>query len=252
MNKMKTINSKQNQYIKQLARLTTKREIVEQNLFLVEGRNLVIEAIQAGIVVDLLITNEEMYDAYDVSKTLVADEVIAKLSNNKTNRGAIAVCSYEPPAVNLSLVNKIIVLENVNNPGNFGTIIRTALAFGFDAVITLGQSVFVYNDKTIRSAQGALFKMPVMQMNATDSVELLKDFKPYRFILSDVANKLEDIKFDQEKVALVFGNEANGITSELLGSWEGEDVMIDINSNVESLNLAVSAGIALNHFKTKK
>ncbi len=244
---MKTISSKNNQYIKDLAKLKTKKEIQDHGIFLVEGRNLVLEAIQLGIVQDLLISDPEMYSIYDIEKTLVDNEIISKLSSNKTNRGAIAVCKYEPISVNLNLVKKIVVLENINNPGNLGTIIRTALAFGFDAVITTGDSVFVYNDKVIRAAQGALFKMPVMQIK---SFEALKDFKPYRLILSEDAKDLDSIEINpDERYAVVFGNEANGISEELKEQWKGEDVIIKIASNVESLNLAIAAGIALNKLK---
>ncbi len=243
---MKTINSKSNQYIKDLAKLNNKRDIKEQGLFLVEGRNLVLEAIQHGIVVDLLITDEEMYSVYDIEKTLVSQEVIDKLSTNKTNRGAIAVCKYEPLSVNLNIVKKIVVLENVNNPGNLGTIIRTALAFGYDAVITTGDSVFVYNDKVIRAAQGALFKMPVMQIK---DIEPLRSFVPYRLLLSNLAKNIDETTIDADKYAVVFGNEANGITDDLKERWPGQDVIIDIDPKVESLNLAVAAGIALNKFK---
>ncbi len=243
---MKTINSKSNQYIKDLAKLDNKKEITEQGLFLVEGRNLVLEAIQQGVVVDLLITDEEMYSVYDIEKTLVTEEIITKLSSNKTNRGAIAVCRYEPLSVNLNIVKKIVVLENVNNPGNLGTIIRTALAFGFDAVITTGDSVFVYNDKVIRAAQGALFKMPVMQIK---DFEPLRSFVPHRLILSDLAQDIEEVEVHSEKYAVVFGNEANGISDELKEKWPGRDIIIKIDPKVESLNLAVAAGIALNKLK---
>ncbi len=243
---MKKIQSKTNPYIKELSKLTSKKEIVEQGLFLVEGRNLVLEAIQLGIVVDLLISDEEMYSIYDIEKTLVTDDIINKLSSNKTNRGAIAVCRYEPLSVNLNLVNKIVVLENINNPGNLGTIIRTALAFGFDAVITVGDSVFVYNDKVIRAAQGSLFKMPVMQIK---DFEALKDFKAYKLLLSESAIDINEVNIDSDKYALVFGNEANGISEDLQKNWEGTDVKININNNVESLNLAIAAGITLEKLK---
>lgn len=243
---MKTISSRSNQYIKDLSKLDSKKDIVEQGLFLVEGRNLISEAIEIGIVLDLLITDEDMYIDSEVNKTLVTQDIIQKLSSNKSNKGAIAVCRYEPLSVNLGLVNKIVVLENVNNPGNLGTIIRTSLAFGYDAVITTGESVFVYNDKVIRSAQGALFKMPVMQIK---DFEALKSFKAYKLLLSDNAIDLDNVNIEEEKYAIVFGNEANGISQELQDNWEGQDVKINIDSNVESLNLAVAAGIALNKLK---
>ncbi len=243
---MKTINSKNNQYIKDLAKLNSKKEIIDRGLFLVEGRNLIVEAIEREIVVDLLITDEEMYPEYDIEKTIVDESIINKLSNNKSNRGAIAVCKYESHSVNLKLVNKIVVLENINNPGNLGTIIRTALAFGFDAVVTVGESVFAYNDKVIRAAQGALFRMPVLQLK---DFEQLKEFKPYRLILSNESKSIDEVKVDNPKYAVVFGNEANGITNELQTQWPGEDLIIPINSSVESLNLAIAAGIALNKLK---
>ncbi len=244
---MKTINSKNNQYIKNLAKLTSKKDIIDKGIFLVEGRNLIVEAIEREIVENLLITDEEMYEDYDIEKTLVDKSIIDKLSTNKSNRGSIAVCKYESHSVNLKLVNKIVVLENINNPGNLGTIIRTALAFGFEAVVTVGESVFAYNEKVIRAAQGALFKMPVLQLK---DFEQLKEFKPYRLLLSESAKNIDDVEFDSgEKYAVVFGNEANGITNELQQQWPGEDVIIPINKTVESLNLAIAAGIALNKLK---
>lgn len=243
---MKQISSKSNKYIKELSTLNSKRNIVNSGLYLVEGRNLILEALEVGVVVDLLVTDNSMYEEYtEVNRIEVSEEVINKLSTNRSNRGCIAVCKYEPLSVNLKLVNKIIVLENINNPGNLGTIIRTALAFGYDAVVTVGESAFIYNDKVIKSAQGALFKMPIMQLKELNGLE---DFKPLRFVLSNQALKLEEVELPEGKFALVFGNEANGISEDLLNNWKGLDIMIDIK-HVESLNLAVAAGIAMHKYK---
>ncbi len=242
---MKTITSKTNSYIKDLSKLNSKRNISEKGLYLVEGRNLIIEALEAGVVVELLITDKEMYEDYEVVKILVSEEVVDRLSTNNSNRGAIAVCKYEPLSVNLKLVNKIVVLENINNPGNLGTIIRTALAFGYDAVVTVGESAFIYNDKVIKAAQGALFKMPVMQIKELNG---LNEFKPLRFRLSDEAISMEEVEAPEGKFALVFGNEANGLSEKLLAQWSGQDVKIDIKS-IESLNLAMAASIAMYKYK---
>lgn len=242
---IKKINSKSNEYIKDLAKLKSKKIIQEKELFLVEGKNLINEAINSGIVETLLISNEKLYSNYDLDKVLVTDEIITKLSSNKSNNGIIAVCKYYKPHVNLKLVNKIVVLENINNPGNFGTIIRTALAFGFDAVISVGNSVFSYNEKVIKASQGAIFKMPVMQLK---SYEELKNFKAYKFVLAKDSKKLDDLKIEDSKYALVFGNEANGLTQEIKDNWKGENIFIDIK-NIDSLNLAIAVGITLNKFK---
>ncbi len=89
--------------------------------------------------------------------------------------------------------------------------------------------------------------MPVMQIK---SFEVLKDFKPYRLILSEEAKDIDSIEVNpEERYAVVFGNEANGISEELKEQWKGEDVIIEIAPNVESLNLAIAAGIALNKLK---
>lgn len=242
---MKQITSKKNSYIKELSKLYSKRNISERGLYLIEGKNLIIEALEAGVVVELLIIDENIYEEYNVDKILVSEEVINRLSINNSNRGAIAVCKYEPLSVNLKLVNKIVVLENINNPGNLGTIIRTALAFGYDAVVTVGESAFIYNDKVIKSAQGALFKMPVMQIKELNGLE---DFKPLRFRLSNKSLSMEEVESPKGKFALVFGNEANGLSDKLLDQWNGQDIKIDIKS-IESLNLAMAASIAMYKYK---
>ncbi len=250
---MKKIDSKNNNYIKQLSKLGLKKEIIDQELFLVEGNNLIKEAINSEVVVNLLITKEEMYPNIDDTKKIkVTNDIIKKLSHNRSNEGAIAVCKYEPITVHLSVVNKIIVLENINDPGNLGTIIRSSLAFGFDAVITLGESVFAYNDKVLRASQGSMFKIPVMQLK---DFKDLHSFKAYKFCLQENTRFLRDITIEksndnkhQEKFALVFGNEARGLSKDILNNWEGENVKIDIKS-IDSLNIAATAAIALNKFK---
>lgn len=243
---MKIINSTSNQLIKDLSKLNNKKDIIDKGLFLVEGRNLITETIEAGIVKYLLVTEPEKYQHYNVELVQVTDEIISKLSTNRSNRGVISVCEYKPKTISLKDMNKIVVLENVNNPGNLGTIIRTALAFNYDCVITVGDSVFVYNDKVIRSAQGALFKMPVQQLKSFDE---LKEFKAYKLLLSESAKELDEVKIDSDRYAVVFGNEANGISEKLQSEWEGEDVIIDINPEIESLNVAIAAGIALRKLK---
>ncbi|BDU67551.1 MAG: 23S rRNA methyltransferase [Candidatus Tyloplasma litorale] len=247
---MKEIHSPQNKYIKKLAKLNTKNDILQKGIFLVEGKNLVYEAIKEGIVNNLLTTDLSVYeDEKNLHKTLVNPRVISKLSKNKTNRGIIAVCNYKPTPIELENFDKIIVLENINNPGNLGTIIRTALAFGFEAIVTLGDSVFAFNDKVIKASQGAVFKMPILQLH---NFELLNQFTPYRFTLSSESHNIDKLEIKEKKFALVFGNEANGLTRELLSSWEGKDVKILINEKVESLNLAIAASIAINKFKNIK
>ncbi len=241
---MKEIVSKNNDYIKGLNKLKTKKEIIKNGKFLVEGKNVIHEAYLAGIIEEILFTENQEPEYSDIRKVKVSQDVIDKLSENKTNPGLIAVCKYEEKHIDLENMNKIIILDSVNNPGNLGTIIRSAKAFGFDAIITTGESVFPYNEKVIRSTQGALFNYPIAYF---DDVTKLKKFEPFHFTLDSNATSLDKIK-PSGKFALVFGNEANGISKEVMNKLPGKSVYIKIK-DVESLNLASAASIAMNKFK---
>lgn len=245
---MKEITSKTNKYVRYLASLINdKKNIVKNGQFIIEGRNLVNEAIDKGIVIDLLVTDKDMFKEHThIDRTLVTNEVIDRLSTNKTNNGCIAVCKYNPVNVDLSTLNKIVVLENINNPGNLGSIMRTALSFDYEAIVLIGETVFPYNDKVIKSSQGAFLDLPVITLK---DVEQLKNFELLRFTLSDSSSSMEDIELSTDKYGLVFGNEANGLTPTLLKQLPGVDVKIDISDNIDSLNLAIASAIAMYKYK---
>lgn len=244
---MKTINSTQNKFIRNIYKLKSTKYIQEEKLFLLEGKNLINEALKLNIVEKLLIIDKNMFSNVALErKFLVSKEIISKLSSNISNSGVIAICKYEKIDVDINSLNKIVVLENINNPGNFGTIIRTALAFKYDAIITIGNSVFTHNQKVIKASQGALFKIPIIQLK---NYELLKNFKSYKFIVNRKAKSLDELEINDKKYALVFGNEANGLSEKILKEVKGEDVFINISKDIESLNLAVAAAIVLYKLK---
>ena len=139
---MKFIDSVNNPYIKDLAKLQMKKIVISQGKYLVEGKNVITAAIAAGVVETILVTDESLYADAPVHRILVSEPVISKLNTNVSNEGGIAVCNIVEPVFDINAFNKVIVLDGINNPGNFGTIIRTAKALGYDAVITLGNSVF--------------------------------------------------------------------------------------------------------------
>jgi TrmH family RNA methyltransferase len=209
---MNQIESISNPYIQSLTKLTNKKGIMREGKYLVEGRNIIIEAIESGLVIDLLVTDELMYQGFDIHRTLVSEKIIEKLSTNKSNRGTIAVLEVVEPNFPLGGFNKIIVLDQVNNPGNLGAIIRSAKALGFDAVFTIGNSVYKYNEKVIKATQGVMFNYPVIQL--TDTVGL-ESYTPYYFMLSTSSKSIDDLTIG-DKSAIVFGNEANGIRLSLL------------------------------------
>ncbi len=240
---MKKIESLSNPYVKYLFSLKdNKKNILKEKIFLIEGNHLIQEANSKNIIKELFITDEKMFADIDVKKTLVPKKIISKLSNKKTNIGAIAVCELLEENFGLEKMHKIIVLDSINDPGNFGTIIRVAKAFNYDAVVCLKTSPFKYSSKVISSSQGAIFKIPVLEKE----IDEIKDFYPYYFVLDKNSTSLTkfDFRTKKNKYALVFGNEANGIRKEIISEYKGEKLFIKINDEVESLNVASAVSIA--------
>lgn len=239
----KIIESTSNDYIKKLASLKNKKEIIKNELFLIEGDNLIKEAVKSGIVKTILVQSSSTYSEYkDIERIKVTSLIIEKLSSNKTNPGAIAVCIYAPKKIHFEDCKKLIVLDGINNPGNLGTIIRTASAFNFDGILLLNDSVFPYSDKVIKSSLGTIFEMPVIKL---DDLTKLKKFNIYNFVLSKKSLPLSETTF-KKPMALVFGNEAHGISRNTIENLKGENIFIEIEkNNIESLNLANAASIAM-------
>ncbi len=242
MSKYEEITSISNLYIKFLLKLDSRKTITEQGVFLVEGENIIKENVEKGLISRLLVTepNVKQFSDKGVEIIVVTPAIIKKLSKNKTNHGIIGVANYRPKDVDLETMDKVLVLENINNPGNLGSIIRTAKAFNFKCIILLGETVFPFNEKVIRSSQGGVLDMPILE---TNDLSLLKNFNVYHFILDEKAVLLKKVT-TQTPMALVFGNEANGISKELLNNLKGENIFIEIN-NAESLNLSNAAAIAM-------
>mgnify|MGYP003301742216 CR=1 FL=1 len=138
---------------------------------------------------------------------------------------------------------KIIYLDHVNDPGNMGTIIRTALAFDYDGIVVSKDCVSVYNEKVVSATKGALFLIPIVEGD-------IKDFdSSYKVIVSTLSDKtvaLNEVK-KPEKFVLVLGNEAHGVSQE---SIDRADLLVKIPvNNIDSLNVSVAAGILMNHLR---
>lgn len=224
------ITSTQNTKIKDYAKLQVKkyRKILGQ--FLVEGFHLVEEAKKAGIVIETFATDEK-------HGTLVSPEVISKLSSTETPQPIVAVCKKieEKP-----LGNKVLVLNDIQDPGNVGTLIRTAAAFGWTDVVV--QGVDIYSPKVIRSSQGAFFKINVVQ---TQNLDLINDFPKVGALLDKDATTYTKYKASS-KIALILGNEGNGIQQEVIDTL---DHKVYIPIEFESLNVAQAGAILLNEYK---
>lgn len=238
---MKTITSPTNPFIKDLMKLYDSGERKQKNKFLVEGYHLVNEAKQAGVLDIVLISNED--DFIDgVTNILVTNDIINKLSKTKTPQGIMGVCNIKTNQVITG--SKFLLLDNVSDPGNLGTIIRTALGFNIDSIIISPDSVDIYNDKVIRSTQGALFKIPIIEMDIISAINKLKQDNIY--IIGSSLNNSVSLKTlnKVDKYAIILGNEAQGITAEVLSNTD-INVKIEINEQLESLNVAIAGAILL-------
>ena len=231
------ITSTQNPKIKQLRKIFNDKN---SEFFIVEGYHLVEEALKENIVLELY-ESDYKTAIYDNS-ILVSQNVLEALTKTKNPEGIVALCRKKPNFEQLG--NKVVFLDNVQDPGNVGIIIRVAKSFGFDTVVS---NVNFYNDKVIRSSQGALFTVNLVNYNYDNLTNILlkykqNGFKIYATSLDKSSVEIEKVKFESDKAVIVFGNEGSGISSALA---DIADMLIYVPINFESLNVAICAGIVL-------
>lgn len=233
------ITSVNNDKIKYIRSLKQNKNIEKEGKFIIETKNLVMEAKKSGILLETISLNEE---DYGVTNTVVSDNVMKSISNLSSIPEVIGICKtvYEEK----ELGNKIIILDNLQDPGNLGTIIRSACAFNFDSIVLSLNSANKYNDKVIRSSEGMIFKKNVIKKDLLEFIPNLKSLG-YKIYATDVVNgtNVKDIA-KNEKIAIIIGNEGNGISCEVKALAD-KNIYINMNSNCESLNAAVAASILM-------
>lgn len=242
------IQSVNNEYIKTLTKLKQKKYREETKQFLVEGEHLVFEAIKNGYAKEVFCLDESKISTSTCKLTLVSKPVLEKLTFSKTPQSMVALCEMKQQIIDFTTAKRIFILDGVQDPGNIGTIIRTSLAFGFDGVILSEDSVDLYNDKLLRSCQGANFYLPIIQTNILQCITDLRknDVSVYATSLRNAKN-IEEIEA-QEKMAFVLGNEGNGVKDSTIDCCDGS-IYIPI-SKAESLNVAIAGGIVAFNFKS--
>ena len=174
---MKTITSVKNEYIIRLQKLLNKKDRLKEQLFLVEGLHLVEEA--KPYLVSVLSNDEKLLKKYSCDTYLVTDEIIKKLSttvNPQPIIGVVKMLNHNVEILNKILKSqkaRILILDNLNDPGNLGTIIRTSAGLGMEAIIMSHDTVDIYNDKVLRSTQGSIFKLPIVKTDLLSVIKLL-------------------------------------------------------------------------------
>lgn len=240
---MLEILSKNNQKIKDACALKMKKVRSEKRLFLMEGIKNFDMALKYGKVKQVFTTIGLPKIKQDVEAYRVNDEVLRKLANSDNPEGIVFVCEQLEPRKDKKDYHKIVYLDQINDPGNLGTILRTAVAFNYDAVILSKSSVDLYNEKVVAASKGSIFMIDAFYDDINNYVD------KYQIIASalDDAVSLETVKKPKDFI-LVLGNESHGVSDEVL-KLADTVVKIDMNDDIDSLNVAVAGGILMNYFK---
>jgi TrmH family RNA methyltransferase len=220
----------------------------ERRLFLADGPNAVESALEAGCVEEVFAHDRLVPGLPEgVRLTLVDERALASLSDSVSPAGVVALCRYidVPVAEVLAGAHLVAICADVRDPGNAGTVIRTADAAGADAVVLAGSSVDAYNPKTVRASAGSLFHLPVaVEQSAADAVRAAQD-AGLTVLAADGAGELG--LYDAPlagPTAWLFGNEAWGLPPEL-AALADHRVSIPIHGRAESLNLSTAAALCL-------
>lgn len=233
------IESLSNAKVKDWNKLKEKKYRDEAGLFLIEGDHLIKEALKKQMVVSTIGLNE----TYDYT---VNPEILKKLSSQKSGTKEIAVVKkIEERKVE---GDKILILDNIQDPGNLGTIIRSAVAFNISTIILSDDCVDLYNDKVIRSSEGMIFNINIVRKKLIEIIPKLKE-NGYT-VYATTVNGSGYFENDH-KIALVIGNEGNGIKEDILNLCD-KNITIKMNKECESLNAGVAASILMYELGVKK
>ena len=248
------ITSVNNETVKEVVRLQQKKYRDESKKFLLEGFKPIEEAYLTNIEIEQVFVLKEKAEKYDFIKEkitegnfiLTTEPVLKKISTTDSAPEAVAIAKQKTFTIDdIKSAKKVVLLENIKDLGNLGTILRTAKAFSQDAVILFGDTVDLYNPKGVRSAVGNLWKIPVVQIK--DLAALKSSFKDFERVAT--LPKADDTTFLKEfnttsPYLIMFGSEAEGLSQDLI-DFSTKKTTIEMDKAVESLNLSISVGVVL-------
>lgn len=235
------ITSLENNKIKDLVKLQSKKYRDSTNMFLVEGEHLVEEVFKSGLLKEVFVVEKDSFNI-DVPITYVSSDVMKKISTTDTYTNVVGLC--EKKNSNEIIGNKILLLDDIQDPGNLGTIIRSSVAFNVDTIILSPNTVDLYNSKVLRSTQGMFSHINIITM---DLVEAITELKSRNItVYGTNVNNGEDVRNikDTSSYALVMGNEGNGVSQNIQDMCD-KNLYIKMSKNTESLNVGVACSILL-------
>lgn len=229
----------------------------QYGLFLAEGRHIVDELLQSDYEIEVIITasalicDELRNEHRDLNIEHIGQAAISRIATTRTPQDILAVAKIpEPGNFDLSAFDSIIIADKIKDPGNMGTIIRSAVAFGFDMVIATADSADVFNPKVVRSTQGALFGIRVLTGLIDESIiRTLRSSHTLYSLTTDGDNNIDLVK-PAARFALVIGTEIEGVSPIFLDNSHFK-IRIPQSGKVDSLNAAVAAAVAMYIFSSK-
>ncbi|MGL4483974.1 MAG: TrmH family RNA methyltransferase [Anaerovoracaceae bacterium] len=252
---MEVISSRNNATFKEAKRLKEKRYRDRDRKFLIEGEKTLIEAYDnPEVFIDTVLIATRVKKDYfldGVKKYLIYDDLFDEISETETSQGIIAIIKKKETSKNsfLNTIDKdnsnILVIDRIQDPGNLGTIIRTAAGLGISGIIIIKGTVDCYSPKVVRSASGAMYRIPILQVDSVnDVIEICRETGHALIATAAEANDgIERIR-KHLRNAICLGNEGAGLSKELLKK-SNEVIRIRMKNGLESLNVAVVGGILM-------
>ncbi len=238
------IDSVNNEKIVYFKKLREAKYIKDAGKYIVETEHLVSEAYKAGLLESLIVENSSDFEL-DVPRIIVSKKCMEKISLLKNAPSVMGVVKLKEN--NTIKGNKVVVLDNVQDPGNVGTLIRSSLAFNVDTVVLSSTSVNIFNDKLIRSSEGTIFNVNVVVMDTLKAIDTLHKMN-IDVYYADMFGEKEVSEIKPLKYALILGSEGQGI-SERVKAKADYGIRLDMCDKCESLNVAVAGSIIMHSWR---
>ena len=251
------ITSKDNEFVKHVKKLKEKKYREEYGEFLVEGIKMIEEAISEDAVIKQIVVCDDcktqssipsdlLYEIAKYDCVYVSEKIFNTMTDVTNPQGILAIIQKYPSEENQIdfKENLFLVLDNIQDPGNMGTILRTADSVGLTQILISKGTADQYNPKVVRSTMGAIFRVKVIECE--DLTKTLKELKKHKIKVygTDLKTDKSIYDVDYQKSAIVIGNEANGVSTEILNLAD-EKIKIPMPGKTESLNAAVATSVIL-------
>lgn len=238
------ITSKDNKIYKLINSLKKPKYRKKNSMFVLEGKRLVYEAIERSASIVYIVINEDFDDEYISDKPYeiikIENNLFKNLQDTVTSQGIIAVCKEKLNETYDFDEKTVLYLEDIQDPGNLGTIIRSAASFGVKTLILSKNSCDVYNEKVLRASMGAIFLVDVHY----EDLSIINTFKEQGYKVYSTSPRGKATRYTDEKAFILMGNEGNGLTEDAF-KMSDETITIANTGILESLNLAVASSIII-------